>query len=487
MKLSIEGDLVSDVVNELVNREYAYGFVSDLETELAPKGLNEDTVRLISAKKNEPEWLLQWRLGALAHFLTLEEPKWQNVDFPKIDYQDMHYWAAPKQKPKLNSLDEVDPEIRATFDKLGISTTEQERLSNVAVDSILDSVSVATTFKKSLAEVGVIFCSFSEAVKEHPELVKKYLGSVVGVRDNFFATLNSAVFSDGSFVYIPKGVKCPMELSTYFRINAAETGQFERTLIVAEEGASVSYLEGCTAPMRDENQLHAAVVELIALDDANIKYSTVQNWYPGDKDGKGGIYNFVTKRGSCTGARSKISWTQVETGSAITWKYPSVILKGDDSVGEFYSVAVTTNRQQADTGTKMIHIGKNTSSTILSKGISAGHAQQTYRGLVKILRSATGARNHTQCDSLLIGSDCGAHTFPYVEVKNDSAQVEHEATTSKISDDQLFYCRQRGLNEEDASSMIVNGFCRDVFDELPMEYAVEAQALMQVSLEGSVG
>ena len=487
MKLSIEGDLVSDVVNELVNREYAYGFVSDLETELAPKGLNEDTVRLISAKKNEPEWLLQWRLGALAHFLTLEEPKWQNVDFPKIDYQDMHYWAAPKQKPKLNSLDEVDPEIRATFDKLGISTTEQERLSNVAVDSILDSVSVATTFKKSLAEVGVIFCSFSEAVKEHPELVKKYLGSVVGVRDNFFATLNSAVFSDGSFVYIPKGVKCPMELSTYFRINAAETGQFERTLIVAEEGASVSYLEGCTAPMRDENQLHAAVVELIALDDANIKYSTVQNWYPGDKDGKGGIYNFVTKRGSCTGARSKISWTQVETGSAITWKYPSVILKGDDSVGEFYSVAVTTNRQQADTGTKMIHIGKNTSSTILSKGISAGHAQQTYRGLVKILRSATGARNHTQCDSLLIGSDCGAHTFPYVEVKNDSAQVEHEATTSKISDDQLFYCRQRGLNEEDASSMIVNGFCREVFDELPMEYAVEAQALMQVSLEGSVG
>ncbi len=478
---------MSDVVNELVNREYAYGFVSDLETELAPKGLNEDTVRLISAKKNEPKWLLQWRLGALAHFLTLEEPKWQNVDFPKIDYQDMHYWAAPKQKPKLNSLDEVDPEIRATFDKLGISVTEQERLSNVAVDSILDSVSVATTFKKSLAEVGVIFCSFSEAVKEHPELVKKYLGSVVGVRDNFFATLNSAVFSDGSFVYIPKGVKCPMELSTYFRINAAETGQFERTLIVAEEGASVSYLEGCTAPMRDENQLHAAVVELIALDDANIKYSTVQNWYPGDKDGKGGIYNFVTKRGSCTGARSKISWTQVETGSAITWKYPSVILKGDDSVGEFYSVAVTTNRQQADTGTKMIHIGKNTSSTILSKGISAGHAQQTYRGLVKILRSATGARNHTQCDSLLIGSDCGAHTFPYVEVKNDSAQVEHEATTSKISDDQLFYCRQRGLNEEDASSMIVNGFCREVFDELPMEYAVEAQALMQVSLEGSVG
>ncbi len=478
---------MSDVVNDLVNREYAYGFVSDLDTDLAPKGLNEDVVKLISAKKNEPEWLLQWRLGALEHFLTLEEPQWQNVHHPPIDYQDMHYWAAPKKKPKLNSLDEVDPEIRATFDKLGISISEQKKLSNVAVDTILDSVSVATTFQKTLAQAGVIFCSFSEAVREHPDLVKQYLGSVVSVRDNFFATLNSAVFSDGSFVYIPKGVKCPMELSTYFRINAAETGQFERTLIIAEEGASVSYLEGCTAPMRDENQLHAAVVELIALDDANIKYSTVQNWYPGDKDGKGGIYNFVTKRGSCTGARSKISWTQVETGSAITWKYPSVLLKGDDSVGEFYSVAVTTNHQQADTGTKMIHIGRNTKSTILSKGISAGHAHNTYRGMVKILRSATGARNHTQCDSLLIGSDCGAHTFPYVEVKNDSAQVEHEATTSKISDDQLFYCRQRGLNEEDASSMIVNGFCREVFDELPMEYAVEAQALMQVSLEGAVG
>ena len=477
---------MSDVVNEIVNREYAYGFHSNLETDLAPKGLNEDVVRLISAKKNEPEWLLEWRLGALAHFMTLEEPNWPNLSFP-IDYQDMHYWAAPKTKAKLNSLDEVDPEIRATFDKLGISVTEQKRLSNVAVDTILDSVSVATTFKSTLAKVGVIFCSFSEAVKEHPELVKKYLGTVVGYRDNFFATLNSAVFSDGSFCFIPAGVKCPMELSTYFRINAAETGQFERTLIIAEEGASVSYLEGCTAPMRDENQLHAAVVELIALDDANIKYSTVQNWYPGDENGKGGIYNFVTKRGSCTGARSKISWTQVETGSAITWKYPSVILKGDDSVGEFYSVAVTTNYQQADTGTKMIHIGKNTKSTILSKGISAGHAQNTYRGLVKILRSATGARNHTQCDSLLLGPDCGAHTFPYVEVKNDTAQVEHEATTSKISDDQLFYCRQRGLTEEDASTMIVNGFCREVFDELPMEYAVEAQALMQVSLEGSVG
>ena len=478
---------MSDVVNEIVNREYAYGFHSNLETDLAPKGLNEDVVRLISAKKNEPEWLLEWRLGALAHFMTLEEPNWPNLSFPPIDYQDMHYWAAPKTKAKLNSLDEVDPEIRATFDKLGISVTEQKRLSNVAVDTILDSVSVATTFKSTLAKVGVIFCSFSEAVKEHPELVKKYLGTVVGYRDNFFATLNSAVFSDGSFCFIPAGVKCPMELSTYFRINAAETGQFERTLIIAEEGASVSYLEGCTAPMRDENQLHAAVVELIALDDANIKYSTVQNWYQGDENGKGGIYNFVTKRGSCTGARSKISWTQVETGLAITWKYPSVILKGDDSVGEFYSVAVTTNYQQADTGTKMIHIGKNTKSTILSKGISAGHAQNTYRGLVKILRSATGARNHTQCDSLLLGPDCGAHTFPYVEVKNDTAQVEHEATTSKISDDQLFYCRQRGLTEEDASTMIVNGFCREVFDELPMEYAVEAQALMQVSLEGSVG
>jgi Fe-S cluster assembly protein SufB len=399
----------------------------------------------------------------------------------------MHYWAAPKPKPQIASLDEVDPEIRATFDKLGISLAEQERLSGVAVDAILDSVSVATTFKATLAKAGVIFCSFSEAVREHPELVRTYLGSVVGYRDNFFAALNSAVFSDGSFCFIPAGVRCPMELSTYFRINAAQTGQFERTLIVAEEGASVSYLEGCTAPMRDENQLHAAVVELIALDDASIKYSTVQNWYPGDADGKGGIYNFVTKRGRCAGARSKISWTQVETGSAITWKYPSVILQGDDSVGEFYSVAVTTNHQQADTGTKMIHIGRNTRSTILSKGISAGHAQNTYRGLVKILRSATGARNHTRCDSLLIGPDCGAHTFPYVEVKNDTAQVEHEASTSRISDDQLFYCRQRGLTEEDASTMIVNGFCREVFDELPMEYAVEAQALMRVSLEGSVG
>ena len=415
------------------------------------------------------------------------EPDWAKVQHPPIDYQDMYYWAAPKPKgPAPKSLDEVDPEIRATFDKLGISLAEQERLSGVAVDAIIDSVSVATTFKAKLAEVGVIFCSFSEAVREHPDLVRKYLGTVVPPRDNFFAALNSAVFTDGSFCFIPAGVTCPMELSTYFRINAKETGQFERTLIIAEEGASVSYLEGCTAPMRDENQLHAAVVELIALDDSSIKYSTVQNWYPGDAEGRGGIYNFVTKRARA-GARAKVSWTQVETGSAITWKYPSVILQGDDSVGEFYSVAVTTNLQQADTGTKMIHIGRNTSSTIVSKGISAGRAQNTYRGQVKMLRSAQGARNHTRCDSLLIGSDCGAHTFPYVEVKNDTASVEHEASTSKISEDQLFYCRQRGLNEEDATSMIVNGFCREVFDELPMEYAVEAQALMRLTLEGAVG
>ncbi len=479
---------MTDVVSGLVDREYAFGFHTPVDTELAPRGLSEDVIRFISAKNDEPEWLLQWRLGAFRHFLTLEEPAWSNVHYPPIDYQAMHYWAAPKAKGRRSkSLDEVDPEIRAAFDKLGISLAEQERLSGVAVDAILDSVSVATTFKAQLAEVGVIFCSFSEAVREHRDLVRRYLGSVVPVRDNFFATLNSAVFSDGSFCFVPAGVRCPMELSTYFRINAAETGQFERTLIVAEEGASVSYLEGCTAPMRDENQLHAAVVELVALDDASIKYSTVQNWYPGDADGKGGIYNFVTKRGRCAGARSKISWTQVETGSAITWKYPSVILQGDESVGEFYSVAVTTNHQQADTGTKMIHIGRNTKSTILSKGISAGQAQNTYRGLVKVLRSATGARNHTRCDSLLIGPDCGAHTFPYVEVKNDSAQVEHEASTSKISEDQLFYCRQRGLTEEDATSMIVNGFCREVFDELPMEYAVEAQALMRLSLEGAVG
>jgi Fe-S cluster assembly protein SufB len=478
---------MSDIVQELVERTYQFGFHSDIDTELATRGLNEDTVRFISAKKDEPEWLLEWRLAAYRHWKTMEPPAWQNVHHPPIDFQDMHYWAAPKPKgPAPASLDEVDPEIRATFDKLGISLAEQERLSGVAVDAIIDSVSVATTFKATLAEAGVIFCSFSEAVREHPELVRRYLGSVVPPRDNFYAALNSAVFSDGSFCFVPAGVRCPMELSTYFRMNAAETGQFERTLIVAEEGATVSYLEGCTAPMRDENQLHAAVVEIAALDDSDVKYSTVQNWYPGDENGVGGIYNFVTKRGRA-GHRAKISWTQVETGSAITWKYPSVILQGDDSVGEFYSVAVTTGRQQADTGTKMIHIGKNTRSTIVSKGISAGKAQQTYRGLVKVLRSATGARNHTQCDSLLIGSECGAHTFPYIEVKNDTAQVEHEASTSKISEDQLFYCRQRGLDEEDATSMIVNGFCREVFDELPMEYAVEAHALMRLSLEGAVG
>ena len=478
---------MTDVVQQLVERTYQFGFHSDIDTELAPRGLNEDVVRLIWAKKDEPEWLLEWRLAAYRHWTTMEPPAWQNVNHPPIDFQDMHYWAAPKPKgPAPASLDEVDPEIRATFDKLGISLAEQERLSGVAVDAIIDSVSVATTFKATLAEAGVIFCSFSEAVREHPELVRRYLGSVVPPRDSFHAALNSAVFSDGSFCYVPAGVRCLMELSTYFRMNAAETGQFERTLIVAEEGATVSYLEGCTAPMRDENQLHAAVVEIAALDDSDVKYSTVQNWYPGDENGVGGIYNFVTKRGRC-GHRAKISWTQVETGSAITWKYPSVILQGDDSVGEFYSVAVTTGRQQADTGTKMIHIGKNSRSTIVSKGISAGKAQQTYRGLVKVLRSATGARNHTQCDLLLIGSECGAHTFPYIEVKNDSAQVEHEASTSKISDDQLFYCRQRGLDEEDATSMIVNGFCREVFDELPMEYAVEAHALMRLSLEGAVG
>jgi Fe-S cluster assembly protein SufB len=478
---------MTDAIHELLEREYQYGFVTPLDTEIAPKGLNEAVVRLISAKHDEPEWLLEWRLAAFRHFLTLEEPRWPNVRYDAIDYQDMSYWAAPKDKGVApTSLDEIDPEMREMFEKLGISLGEQERLSGIAVDAVVDSVSVATSFKARLAEVGVIFCSFSDAVRDHPELVRAHLGSVVPYRDNFFATLNSAVFSDGSFCYIPAGVHCPMELSTYFRINAAETGQFERTLIIAEEGATVSYLEGCTAPMRDENQLHAAVVELIALDDAQIKYSTVQNWYPGDAEGRGGIYNFVTKRGRA-GARAKISWTQVETGSAITWKYPSVILQGDDSVGEFYSVAVTTNHQQADTGTKMIHIGRNTKSTILSKGISAGHAQNTYRGLVKMLRSATGARNHTQCDSLLIGPDCGAHTFPYMEVKNDTAEVEHEASTSKISEDQLFYCRQRGLSVEDATSMIVNGFCREVFDELPMEFAVEAQALMRVSLEGSVG
>ena len=475
-------------IRELSSRAYKYGFVSDFESDAAPRGLNEDVIRLISTKKNEPQWLLDWRLKAYRHWLTMREPTWQNVHYEPIDYQDIIYYSAPKPKtPGPNSLDEVDPELREMFGKLGISLAEQERLTGVAVDAVVDSVSVATTFKHKLAEVGVIFCSFSEAVQNHPELVRKYLGSVVPYSDNFFATLNSAVFSDGSFCYVPKGVRCPMELSTYFRINAADTGQFERTLIVAEEGAYVSYLEGCTAPMRDNNQLHAAVVELVALDNAQIKYATVQNWYPGDAQGRGGIFNFVTKRGKCAGAHSKISWTQVETGSAITWKYPGVILQGDYSVGEFYSVALTANHQQADTGTKMIHIGRHTRSTILSKGISAGHGQNTYRGLVKIQKGATGARNHTQCDSLLLGSQCGAHTFPYVEVKNPSAQVEHEASTSKISDEQLFYCRQRGISAEDAVPMIVNGFCREVFKELPMEFAVEAQKLLGVSLEGCVG
>ena len=477
---------------EITNREYKYGFVTDLETDVVPRGLDEDVIRLISSKKNEPEWMLDWRLKAYRHWSKLAkseaEPTWANVRYPAIDYQDIIYYAAPKLKgPGPKSLDEIDPEMRTMFNKLGISLAEQERLSGIAVDAIVDSVSVATTFKKKLAEVGVIFCSFSEAVQSHPDLVRKYLGSVVPYTDNFFATLNAAVFTDGSFCFIPKGVRCPMELSTYFRINQADTGQFERTLIVAEDGAYVSYLEGCTAPMRDKNQLHAAVVELVALEGAQIKYSTVQNWYPGDKDGKGGIYNFVTKRGKCAGANSKISWTQVETGSAITWKYPSVILQGDNSIGEFYSVALTNNRQQADTGTKMIHIGKNTRSTILSKGISAGRGQNTYRGLVKILKSASGARNHTQCDSLLLGDQCGAHTFPSIEVKNPTAKVEHEASTSKIGEDQLFYCRQRGIREEDAVSMIVNGFCREVFKELPMEFAVEAQKLLGVSLEGCVG
>jgi len=474
-------------LEQLARREYAYGFSTDLDTDLAPKGLSEDVIRLISAKKGEPDWLVDWRLRAYRAWRTMSEPAWQNLRFEPIDYDDIIYYAAPKPKAARSSLDEVDPEIRAMFDKLGISLAEQERLSGVAIDAVVDSVSVATTFKEKLAEAGVIFCSFSEAVRRHPELVRAYLGSVVPYRDNFFAALNSAVFTDGSFCFVPKGVRCPMELSTYFRINAAGTGQFERTLIVAEEGASVSYLEGCTAPMRDENQLHAAVVELVAMDEAQIKYSTVQNWYPGDADGRGGIYNFVTKRGRCAGARSKISWTQVETGSAITWKYPGVVLQGDGSVGEFYSVALSANHQQADTGTKMIHIGKDTKSTIVSKAISAGHGQNTYRGLVKILRSAEGARNHTRCDSLLIGPDCGAHTFPYIEVKHPSARVEHEASTSKVSEDQLFYARQRGIGEEEATSMIVNGFCREVFKELPMEFAVEAQRLLSVSLEGAVG
>ena len=475
----------------LTNQEYKWGFVTDINEDRAPKGLNEDIIRFISAKKNEPDFMLEWRLKAYRHWASLQqsdaEPKWANIKYGPIDYQSISYYSAPKPKANLKSLDELDPEIRRTYEKLGVPLEEQKMLAGVAVDAVFDSVSVATTFKAKLAEAGVIFCSFTEAVQKHPDLVKKYLGSVVPYTDNFFATLNAAVFSDGSFVYVPNGVRCPMELSTYFRINAAETGQFERTLIVADEGAYVSYLEGCTAPIRDSNELHAAVVELVALDNAQIKYSTVQNWYPGDKNGKGGIYNFVTKRGKCLGKSSKVSWTQVETGSAITWKYPSCILQGDDSIGEFYSVALTNNYQQADTGTKMIHLGKNTRSTIVSKGISAGHGQNTYRGLVKIQKGAAGARNYTQCDSLLIGDQCGAHTFPYIEVKNATARMEHEASTSKIGEDQLFYLRQRGLKAEDAVSMIVNGFCKRVFRELPMEFAVEAQKLLSVSLEGSVG
>ena len=477
----------SETLENLIHKEYKPGFVTDLESDTFPPGLNEDVIRAISAKKDEPEFMLQWRLEAYRHWLTMTEPTWAYVDYESVDYQSISYYSAPKVKEGPKSLNEVDPKLLETYKKLGIPLYEQERLAGVAVDAVFDSVSVATTFKDKLAAAGVIFCSMSEAIKEHPELVRQYLGTVVPTSDNFFAALNSAVFSDGSFVYIPKGVRCPMELSTYFRINAANTGQFERTLIIAEEGSHVSYLEGCTAPMRDENQLHAAVVELVALDNAEIKYSTVQNWYPGDEEGRGGIYNFVTKRGDCRGRRSKISWTQVETGSAITWKYPSCILRGEESVGEFYSVAVTNHCQQADTGTKMIHIGKNTRSTIISKGISAGRAQNTYRGQVKILKSAENARNYTQCDSLLIGDRCGAHTFPYIEVKQPSARLEHEATTSKISEDQLFFCQQRGLSAEDAVSMIVNGFCKQVFKELPMEFAVEAQALLGISLEGSVG
>ena len=473
-------------IDDFVAKEYEAGFITEIEMEVFPKGLSEEIVRLISAKKNEPEWLLEWRLKAYKHWLTLREPVWQNVNHPEIDFQNLYYYAAPKPKKVLNSLDEVDPELLATFEKLGISLNEQKRLSGVAIDAVFDSVSVATTFRKELAEKGIIFCSFSEAVKDHPELVRQYLGSVVPYSDNYYATLNSAVFSDGSFCYIPKGVKCPMELSTYFRINAKDTGQFERTLLIADEGAYVSYLEGCTAPMRDENQLHAAVVELIALDGATIKYSTVQNWYPGDKEGKGGIYNFVTKRGKAM-KNSKITWTQVETGSAITWKYPSCLLIGENSVGEFYSVAVTNNKQQADTGTKMIHIGKNSRSTIVSKGISAGNGQNTYRGLVKIQDGAANARNYSQCDSMLIGDRCGAHTFPYIEVKNTTSTVEHEASTSKIGEDQIFYCKQRGISAEDAVNLIVNGFCKEVFKTLPMEFAVEAQKLLSVSLEGSVG
>jgi Fe-S cluster assembly protein SufB len=478
----------AEQVSSIAGDKYKYGFVTDIETELAPMGLNEDIIRFISAKKNEPDWLLQWRLRAYARWLEMEEPSWAKVEYPEIDFQAAYYYAAPKsQEDGPKSLDEVDPELLRTYEKLGIPLHEQQMLAGVAVDAVFDSVSVATTFRKELAKAGVIFCPISEAVQSHPELVQKYLGSVVPYSDNFYATLNSAVFTDGSFVYIPKGVRCPMELSTYFRINQANTGQFERTLIIADEGSYVSYLEGCTAPMRDENQLHAAVVELVLLDDAEIKYSTVQNWYPGDAEGKGGIYNFVTKRAACRGRDSKVSWTQVETGSAVTWKYPSCILQGDNSVGEFYSVAITNNLQQADTGTKMIHMGKNTSSTIIAKGISAGRSQSTYRGLVRMQPGAKGGRNYTQCDSLLIGDKCGAHTVPYIENRNRTAQIEHEATTAKISEDQLFYCRQRGLSDEEALSMIVNGFCKQVLQELPMEFAVEAQKLVGISLEGSVG
>jgi Fe-S cluster assembly protein SufB len=475
------------IIDQVVTQEYKYGFTTDIEMETAPMGLSEDTVRFISAKKNEPEWMLAWRLKAYKNWLTMEEPNWQNFPYPKINYQEIIFYAAPKQKIQLDSLDQVDPELLKTFEKLGISLQEQKRLTGVAVDAVFDSVSIATTFKEQLKEKGVIFCSISEAMHEHPELVKKYIGSVVPPTDNYFAALNSAVFSDGSFVYIPKGVRCPMELSTYFRINAENTGQFERTLIIADDDSYVSYLEGCTAPMRDEHQLHAAVVELVAHDNAEIKYSTVQNWYPGDKDGKGGIYNFVTKRGICEGTNAKISWTQVETGSAITWKYPSCILKGDNSTGEFFSVAVTNNAQIADTGTKMIHIGKNTKSRIVSKGISAGKSHNSYRGLVKINKKAEGARNYTQCDSMLIGDKCGAHTFPYIEVNNNTATLEHEASTSKIGEDQIFYCAQRGIGLEEAISLIVNGFCKEVLNQLPMEFAVEAQKLLAVSLEGSVG
>jgi Fe-S cluster assembly protein SufB len=478
----------TSTIEQLARRDYQFGFVTDVEQESIPPGLDEETVRVISAKKDEPEWLLQWRLEALRSWREMTEPTWANVTYPPIDYQSMVYYSAPKsQADRPKSLDEVDPELLRTYEKLGIPLREQEMLAGVAVDAVFDSVSVATTFREKLGQLGIVFCSFAEAVREHPELVRRYLGTVVPRRDNFFAALNSAVFSDGSFVYVPKGVRCPMELSTYFRINAMNTGQFERTLIIADEGAYVSYLEGCTAPQRDENQLHAAVVELVAHKDATIKYSTVQNWYPGDAEGRGGIYNFVTKRGLCEGDRSKISWTQVETGSAITWKYPSCILKGDHSVGEFYSVAVTNNRQQADTGTKMIHVGRDTKSTIVSKGISAGQGQNTYRGMVKILKSAEGARNFSQCDSMLIGDRCGAHTFPYIDVQNPTARMEHEASTSKIGEDQVFYCNQRGISTEDAVSMIVNGFCKEVFRELPMEFAVEAQKLLEVSLEGSVG